>query len=327
MRIPHLRFLTTLPAIALTTVGFAQKPLHVTHGFAYKTTTEETDFYPFEPTIEADHLVSGISSTLENYINEKGELLYDGCLRPQLSENSTPKKLGPESSISKNMVFVQGGTFTMGCKDGRDKACEDSEKPAHSVKLPDFYLGKYEVTQAEWTKIMGNNPSNFKHCDNCPVENVTWDDVQEFIKKLNAQNPGKAYRLPTEAEWEFAARGGNLSKDYAYSGSNTLFDVGWFYGNSNSKTHSVGGLKANELNLFDMTGNVSEWCADDWHDDFKGAPSNSRAWLDNPRGSYRVIRGGSWYDYAEICPASRRHFAAPVNRNDLRGFRLASSSR
>lgn len=227
----------------------------------------------------------------------------------------------------KNMVFVQGGTFTMGCKALRDKDCEEVEKPAHSVKISDFYLGKYEVTQAEWTTVMGNNPSNFKQCDNCPIENVTWDEVQNFLKKLNAQFPGKNYRLPSEAEWEYAASGGNLSKGYLYSGSNTLSEVAWFYSNAKNKTHSVGDLKANELGLFDMTGNVWEWCADDWHDDFKQAPSDAQAWLDNPRSAYRVIRGGSWFDYEEICPISRRNFAAPTNRNDLRGFRLASSSK
>jgi len=144
------------------------------------------------------------------------------------------------------MVFVKGGTFTMGCTSEQGNDCDDDEKPAHQVTLSDFYIGKYEVSQKQWKTIMGSNPSYFSNCDNCPVEKVSWNDIQEFIKKLN-QKTGKSYRLPTEAEWEYAARGGAQSRGYKYSGSNNLVDVGWYGDNSGSKTHPVGQKKANEL--------------------------------------------------------------------------------
>ncbi len=221
------------------------------------------------------------------------------------------------------MVFVQGGTFQMGST-SEQKNCYDDEKPVHSVTLSDFYIGKYEVTQKQWRDIMGTNPSNFSRCgDNCPVENVSWDDVQEFLKKLNAKYPGKNYRLPTEAEWEFAARGGTLSKGYEYAGSNDLKEVGWFSENSGYKTHPIGGKKANELGLHDMSGNVWEWCEDDWHDNYGGAPKNGSAWVDDPRGGLRVRRGGSYFSQPRYCRASCRHRYDAACRNDFLGFRLA----
>jgi formylglycine-generating enzyme required for sulfatase activity len=138
------------------------------------------------------------------------------------------------------MVFVKGGSFTMGCTDEQENDCDDSEKPAHEVTLSDFHIGKYEVTQKQWRTVMGDDPQElyFKDCDNCPVENVSWFEIQEFIKKLN-QKTGKNYRLPTEAEWEFAARGGNKSKGYKYSGSNKIDEIAWYENNSQNRTQSV----------------------------------------------------------------------------------------
>jgi formylglycine-generating enzyme required for sulfatase activity len=174
--------------------------------------------------------------------------------------------------IEKNLVYVQGGSYMMGSSDGQPR-----EKPVHKVTLSSFKISKYEVTQAQWKAVMGTNPSNFKGCDNCPVEQVSWNDTQTFLKKLN-ELTGKKYRLLSEAEWEYAARGGNKSKGYKYAGSNSLNNVAWHNGNSGKKTHPVGQKQPNELGLYDMTGNVYEWCQD-WYDDKYYEKSNN---LTNP---------------------------------------------
>jgi len=216
------------------------------------------------------------------------------------------------------MIFVKGGCFMMGSNDG-----ESDEKPVHQVCVDDFYIGKYEVTQKQWKEIMGNNPSRFK-CDNCPVEQVNWNDVQDFIKKLNTKT-GNNYRLPTEAEWEYAARGGNQSKGYTYSGSNTIGSVAWYTGNSGSKTHTVGTKKANELEIYDMSGNVWEWCSDLYGGDYYG-----KSLKNNPAGpttgSDRVYRGGSWNYNATSCRVAYRSSYYPIIRYYTLGFRLALSS-
>ena len=219
------------------------------------------------------------------------------------------------------MVFVKGGTFTMGATAEQGSDASSNEKPTHSVKLSDFYIGKYEVTQAQWKAIMGTNPSNWKG-DNLPVENVSWNDVQEFITKLNAQT-GKKYRLPTEAEWEYAARGGNQSKGYKYSGSNSISNIAWYDANSNKMTHIVGQKSPNELGIYDMSGNVWEWCQD-WLGNY------SSSFQTNPigpsSGSYRVLRGGSWSYVARTCRVSIRGYSKPADRYNRHGFRLALSA-
>ena len=149
------------------------------------------------------------------------------------------------------MVFVQGGTFMMGATPEQGGDCHDDEKPAHQVTLSEYSIGKYEVTQGQWKEVMSDNPSYFKGDDNLPVENVSWGDVQEFIRKLNKKT-GESYRLPTEAEWEYAARGGSQSREYKYSGSNNVNDVAWYWDNSEGKTHPVGTKEANELGIYDM---------------------------------------------------------------------------
>ena len=210
----------------------------------------------------------------------------------------------------------------MGCT-SEQKDCADDEKPTHEVTLSDFYIGKYEVTQKFWQEIMGSNPSKAsKDCDDCPVEYVSWNDLQGFLTKLNAQKPGRNYCLPTEAEWEYAARGGSQSKGYLYAGSNDIGMVAWYSGNSGSKTQPVGKRKANELGLYDMSGNVCEWCSDR-----KGAYSaESQTNPTSPgSGSDRVFRGGSWYFIPQYCRVAFRGYNPPGSRGDLLGFRLARS--
>ena len=217
-----------------------------------------------------------------------------------------------KKSFEPEMIFVEGGTFQMGSSSG-----ESDEKPIHSVTLSAFNIGKYEVTQAQWKAVMGNNPSSFTGCDDCPVENVSWNDVQQYISKLNSQT-GKNYRLPTEAEWEYSAKGGKSSKGYTYSGSNNLNAVAWYTDNSGSKTHAVGGKKANELGIYDMAGNVWEWCSD-WYGTYNRYSETNPTGASS--GQIRVLRGGSWYYDASSCRAAKRVRNDPDYRYSL-GFRL-----
>ena len=216
------------------------------------------------------------------------------------------------------MVFVLGGTFTMGCTAEQGSDCSDWERPAHQVTLRSYNIGKYEVTQAQWEAVMGSNPSSPKG-SNLPVNNVSWNDAQEFISKLNTQTGGR-YRLPTEAEWEYAARGGNRSQNNKYSGNNNASVVAWYDETSGSGIKAVGTKQANELGIFDMSGNVWEWC-NDWYGEYTT--------IANPQGpssgSYRVIRGGSWFDTARYVRVSARFISTPSNRNTFYGLRLASS--
>lgn len=220
--------------------------------------------------------------------------------------------------VSLQMVYVEGGTFRMGATSEQGSDAWGWEKPVHSVTLSGYYIGKTEVTQALWKAVMGSNPSCFKG-DNLPVERVSWNDCQEFIRKLNALT-GQNYRLPTEAEWEFACRGGNNSRGYKYSGSNNLGSVAWYDGNSGNKTHPVGTKAPNELGIYDMSGNVWEWCSD-WYGDYRRvAQTNPIGPYD---GSYRVGRGGSWDAYARICRSSDRNGDSPALRSTNFGLRLA----
>ena len=225
-----------------------------------------------------------------------------------------------KDGISIDMVRVGAGTFTMGATPEMENS-EYNEKPTHQVTLTkDYYIGKYEVSQALWKAVMGKNPSYFKG-DNLPVEEVSWDDCQEFISKLN-RITDKKFRLPTEAEWEYAARGGKRSRGYQYSGSSNLSNVAWCRDNSGSKTHAVGTKQGNELGIYDMSGNVFEWCQD-W---FSSYSSSSQV---NPTGansgSYRVSRGGCWFNTAGDCRSSFRGNCASDYRCDLLGLRLVLS--
>ena len=238
---------------------------------------------------------------------------------PEPEPTSAPEPVRPHNNLPDiAMVYVSGGTFTMGATSEQGSDAWDDEKPAHSVTLSGYYIGKYEVTQELWKAVMGSNPSNFKG-DNLPVERVSWNDVQEFLRKLNAMT-GKNYRLPTEAEWEFAARGGNSSRGYKYSGGNSIGNVAWFGVNSGSRTHAVGTKSPNELGIYDMSGNVYEWCQD-WYGSYSSSSQR------NPQGpnsgSFRVYRGGSWNYSAGRCRVSFRLYNTPGGRDSYLGFRLA----
>ena len=227
------------------------------------------------------------------------------------------------NGVSFKMIFVEGGTFTMGCTSEQGSDCWDDEKPSHSVTLSNYYIGQTEVTQALWKAVMGSNPSNFMKGDNYPVEYVSWNECKDFVAKLNSllssQLGGKRFALPTEAQWEYAARGGRKSNHYKYSGSNTIGNVAWYNDNSNSSTHPVATKSPNELGLYDMTGNVWEWC----YDKYGSYTSFSQI---NPQGassgSFRVMRGGCCYSFAGYCRVSDRYYRAPGHRIKNIGARL-----
>jgi formylglycine-generating enzyme required for sulfatase activity len=230
------------------------------------------------------------------------------------------------NGVSFRMVYVQGGTFRMG---SNDSEAEDDEQPVHSVTLSDYYIGETEVTQQLWRAVMGSNPSYFTGDSQRPVEQVSWEDCQTFIRKLNALT-GKKFRLPTEAEWEYAARGGNKSRGYKYCGSNILSEVAWDAVNSYDKgsshpdygTHPVKQKRSNELGLYDMSGNVWEWCQD-WYDSDYYSQSPSYNPTGPGSGAARVNRGGSWCGSAWYCHVAHRLNYYPGYRGNNLGLRLA----
>ena len=237
-----------------------------------------------------------------------------------MSSGSNTISIPVKNGISIEMVKVEAGTFMMGAT-SEQKYPYDDEKPVHQVTLTnDYYMGKYEVTQALWEAVMGNNPSRFKG-ENLPVETVNWNECQEFISKLNSLT-GRKFFLPTEAEWEYAARGGKKSRSYQYSGSSNISDVAWYNGNSGSKTHPVGTKQANELGIYDMSGNVWEWCWD-WYGSYSSSSQTNPTGADS--GSSSVRRGGGWYDDARGCRLSHRHHFTPDDRYYNLGLRLALS--
>ena len=236
-----------------------------------------------------------------------------------LSEQKVAKATGSAytetvKDLNLKMILVEGGIFAMGSDDG-----SDNEKPVHSVILDSYYIGETEITQAQWRAIMGSNPSYYTG-DNRPVEKVSWEDAQEFCKKLS-ELTGKRYVLPTEAQWEYAARGGNKSNGYTYSGSNTIGDVAVYWDNIINQHSNVKSKKPNELGIYDMSGNVWEWCSD-WYDSsyYSSSPQT------NPQGptsgSRRVLRGGSWYQNSSYCRVAFRGYDFPSNRNSYFGFRV-----
>ena len=225
-----------------------------------------------------------------------------------------------KDDINIEMVKVEAGTFMMGATSEMENPY-DNEKPVHQVTLADdYYMGKYEVTQALWQAVMGSNPSTFKG-DNLPVEKVSWNDCQEFISKLNSLT-GRKFRLPTEAEWEYAARGGRKSRGYQYSGSNNLSDVAWYKDNSGNITHPIGAKQANELGIYDMSGNVCELCKDRYGSYSSSAQINPTG---TSNGSLRVARGGALRSFAKYCRLSSRSDIPSIGRYTNLGLRLALS--
>ena len=239
---------------------------------------------------------------------------------PSVASGSNTISIPVKDGISIEMVKVEAGTFMMGATSEMKPLYKD-ELPVHQVTLTnDYYMGKYEVTQALWQVVMESNPSYFKG-ENLPVEEVSWDDCQKFISKLNSMT-GRKFRLPTEAEWEYAARGGKKSKGYQYSGSNNLSDVAWNDENSGGKTHPVGTKQANELGIFDMTGNVWEWCQD-WKGFYSSVSQANPTGADS--GLDRICRGGCFNDFKGFSRSSFRDGCVPGGFKDSLGLRLALS--
>ena len=239
-------------------------------------------------------------------------------------------------NVPLEMVWIPPGSFMMGSPDDEQDR-DDDESPQHKVTFAKgFWMGKYPITQAQWQAVMEKNPAYFKGL-NKPVESVSWNDIRMtryfglrpgFLGKLNATCTGYNFRLPSEAEWEYAYRAGTTTRFYwgddpEYT---EIDDYAWYEDNSDEKTHDVGLKQPNAWGLYDMAGNVDEWCEDDWHDDYHGAPSDGSAWLRSLRLGSRMIRGGSWYYYPEECRAAFRYSVYPGTRYDDTGFRVVCTT-
>jgi formylglycine-generating enzyme required for sulfatase activity len=205
------------------------------------------------------------------------------------------------------MVNLPAGEFLMGSPDS-DPDARSYEKPPHQVNVNSFAIGKYPVTQAQYQAVMGTNPCHFSNNPQNPVENVSWDDAQAFCKKLS-RITGKTYRLPTEAEWEYACRAGTTTRFYFGDDANQLGDYAWYDGNSQQTIHPVGQKKPNAWGLHDMIGNVWEWCEDDWHSTYENAPKDGSAWITNYQRAnpFKIVRGGSWETLSRYCRSANRH--------------------
>ena len=277
--------------------------------------------YKVKPKTALQDLLRAVNE-VKAKLRKVDEKINDVEEKPKPNKEETKQIEGIEEfsvdDVTFNMIHVDGGLFMMGAHEG-DSEAYNNERPAHQVILSSYYIGETLVTQALWEAVMGKkNPSVYEDI-NLPVENVSWDDCQDFISKLNAKT-NRTFRLPTEAEWEFAARGGNKSKGYKYAGSNNLNDVAWYSMNSKDKTHPVAQKLPNELGLYDMSGNVWEWCQD-WYGMYS---NNSQT---NPMGTEsgdnRVRRGGSWHNNEGYCRITHRESNSPSYHYFYLGLRLA----
>jgi len=230
------------------------------------------------------------------------------------------------NGITLEMVNLPAGEFLMGSPDS-DSDAMDWEKPPHQVKVNSFAIGKYPVTQAQYEAVMGTNPSYFSNNPQNPVERISWNHAQAFCQKLS-QITGKTYRLPTEAEWEYACRAGTTTRYYFGDDANQSGNYAWYYKNSQQTTHPVGQKKPNAWGLHDMISNVWEWCEDDWHDNYIGAPTDGSAWINNNDNDYRfLLRGCSWFNDPNGCRSAARSFYARRDSNYYYGFRVVCGAR
>jgi formylglycine-generating enzyme required for sulfatase activity len=276
----------------------------------------------------------------ENRLEELLRHFYDEPLHPAPPIGPRPQfgmKPRFTNSIGMEFVLIPAGSFTMGSQmrareivdlfGGFEEKWYKREKPEHIVKIgKPFYLQTTPVTQGQWQKVMKDNPSRFQDWgDNCPVEYLSWENAHQFIEKLNLLEKMKDYRLPTEAEWEYACRAGSKTEYSFGDDPRKLIEFGWYLRNSESRTHPVGEKEHNALGLYDMHGNVWEWTEDDWHNSYNGAPNDGSAWIDKARGSSRVMRGGSWGNGVRFCRSAMRVGYKSDFRSDDVGFRLAMS--
>ena len=273
--------------------------------FRHMNAAKLMDWNGTSPHHEFDRLIQSVGGKL-------GRAAPMHSREPEQEKERTEDKT-VTNTIDMKFALIPKGEFMMGSEE------YDWEKPVHTVTISKpFYLSVYQLTQREWETVMGNNPSDFKG-DNQPVENVSWDDVQEFIKKLNEKENTHKYRLPSEAEWEYAVRARTTTRYSFGDGDSKLDEYAWYSENSD-KTHPVGKKKANQWGLYDMHGNVWEWVQDEWHGNYDSAPTDGSAWEDGVSAD-RVLRGGGWVADAGDCRSADRDFG-PGNRSRFLGFRL-----
>ncbi|MDE5574441.1 MAG: SUMF1/EgtB/PvdO family nonheme iron enzyme [Bacteroidales bacterium] len=289
--------------------------------------TAENGIYRLDSLKAGTYTLKAQKAGYVDYIKEKIKLIASQTLPLDIEMEEEYKAESDYTvtmyGLNLEMVYVEGGEFEMGATAEQGNDAYDDEKPVRTIKLDGYHIGKYEVTQAQWKAVMGTEPSYYKG-DNLPVEKVSWEEAQEFCRKLSRAT-GKKYGLPTEAQWEYAARGGNKSQHYKYAGGNDIDEVAWYRdGHSGSKTHPVGSKKANELGLYDMSGNVWEWCSD-WYGNYDENDTENPQRSAND--SRRVNRGGGWDFPAVSCRVSNRDGNTPDERYGDLGFRVACSSK
>ena len=331
---PNLELTVSLSSLSFSASG-EEKTFSITSNASWSMTRNGATWFTLTPSSgTGDKTITAVATVNTSSSQRTASVTVTGAGKTHTIAVTQAGK----SPLNPDMVLVQGGSFTMGCTGEQGIDCYPDERPAHQVTLSSFYIGKYEVTEEQWKAVMGNNPSIDIRGDNYPVERVSWNDIvgttgsymdingvryyeNGYIYKLNQQT-GKRYRLPTEAEWEYAARGGNQSKGFKYSGNNTVDNVAWYTVNSSNRKHTVGSRSPNELGIYDMSGNVWEWCSDWFNDKYYSNYAQT-----NPQGPssgyFRVTRGGCWYFIEVACRVSHRDYNSVGTRSSYLGFRLA----